>query len=241
MPKTVFILVLVFSGLFAGWTFASPPSGTIGTSIRNLFTDASGNVGIKTSAPVTLLDINGTTTIRNSLDMTSNRIINVATPVIGTNAVNKTYVDGLVGSMNATMKLWGEGRPGAGVANAAGECVNGAIKVSRSTRLATWDGSRAACPKNWWVCSASERGAGACAAATGRNVVVCNTLNPITTDDLQSSSGVSLAWVSNVGVTIASDNPVSASLLWGKMASTASGNNTQNGYTCSLLPVWCCS
>lgn len=243
MKKQLPVIIFVWISILAGWTLASPPAGTIGTSVRSLFTDATGNIGIRTATPATLLDVNGTTTIRKSLDMANNRIINVATPTLGPDAVNKAYVDTLIGSMGPGIKLWGEGRPGATVTNLAGECTSTmagpVIKVSRSNRLATWDGSRAACPAGWWVCSNTERGTRACGAAN-RNIMGCDTPQSIN-DDLVLYANAAVAWISNTASTTSSDNPVTTNLYWGKMATNATGNNTQNGLTCSLLPVWCCS
>lgn len=243
MPKTVFILVLLFSGMFFAWTFASPPTGTVGQTLGALFSNSAGNIGIRTAAPTTALDINGTTTIRKSLDMANNKIINVATPLSSADGVNKAYVDAQAANMATTTAagLWGHGRPGATVVNAAGECTptfNGTqIKVSRSGNSATWDGARAACPANWWVCSAAERGAAACGSGN-RPLLICDPANGNTSEELYStnSSGVPItanwAWVSNVAGT--SDTRAMA-------ASIASGANTSEQYACNIAPVWCCS
>lgn len=236
MPNKLFILVLVWSALFAAWTFASPPSGTPGGAFSGLYDDGAGNIGIKTNTPATLLDINGTTTIRGSLDMINNRIQNVAAPIAGLDAVNKAYVDSLVGSMSTTMKLWGEGRPNANVINTAGECVNGAIKVSRSTRLATWDGAQAACPANWWVCSAAERGTLVCPppSGTNKNIVYCNVTASSIGDSVEDFvlTTSDWGWVSNTATT---------TLYFGKIARGIKGGAKSDQYTCNLLPVWCCS
>lgn len=243
MKKQLSIIIFVWVVALAGWTLASPPSGTIGTSVRSLFTDATGNVGIQTASPTTLLDINGTTTIRKSLDMAGNKIINVAAPTSGLDAVNKTYVDMVIGSMGPNIKLWGEGRPGAAVMTPAGNCTSTLagpiIKISRSTRLATWDGAAAACPVGWWVCTAAERGTRACGTG-GRNIMGCDTPESLN-DDLVLYTGATIAWVSNTASSTSSDSPVTTYPYWGKMAYITAGNNTQNGLTCSLLPVWCCS
>lgn len=234
MKRQLTTLIIIGSAFLGAWTLAAPPAGTIGASVRSLFTDATGNIGIKTSSPATLLDINGTTTIRKSLDMANNRILTVATPTIGLDAINKTYADTVIGSMGPAIKLWGEGRPGASVVNANGECTNtiagSVIKVSRSTRVATWDGARAACPANWWVCSAAERGTLVC-GNTSRNILYCNV--PSSTDDLQTNTA-NWGWVSNTAST-------TTSLLWGKIKQAATGGTASDQYMCNLLPVWCCS
>src|SRR3989344_7514450 len=120
MSNKVFILILAWSGLLAAWTLASPPSGTPGATSGALFSSSSGNIGIKTSVPETTLDVNGTTTIRKSLDMANNRIMNVATPTATLDAANKAYVDAQIAGMtSSTTKIWSQGRPGTAVINAA--------------------------------------------------------------------------------------------------------------------------
>ena len=220
--------------MFAALALANPPSGTVGQTLGALFSDPSGNIGIKTTAPVSVLDVNGTTTIRKSLDMTNNRIMNVATPVVGQDAINKTYADTIITSMGPAVRLWGEGRPGAGVTSVSGECTSTmtgpVIKVSRSTRTATWDGAAAACPANWWVCTAQERGTRVC-GNTSRNITYCNV--PSLTDDLGANTAT-WGWVSNSATT-------TNSLLWGKIVQSIVGGVASDQYMCSLLPVWCCS
>lgn len=242
MPKTVFILVLIFSGFFAAWTFASPPTGTIGQTLGALFSNSSGDIGIRTSSPVTLLDVNGIVTIRKSLDMTNNRIINVAAPISAADGVNKAYVDAQAANMATTtaIGLWGQGRPGATVVNALGECtstINAAIaKISRSGNTATWDGARAACPANWWVCSAAERGTIAC-GSSNKPILFCDPANS-SNNELYHLTGLGVeltgnwAWVSDTATT----NDRMA-----KAASIANGANTSEKYACNIAPVWCCS
>lgn len=229
--------------MFAAYTFASPPSGTIGQTLGALFSNSAGNIGIKTAAPTTALDINGTTTIRKSLDMTNNKIINVATPLSSADGVNKAYVDAQVANMATTTAagLWGQGRPGVTVVNTLGECtstINAAIiKVSRSGNSATWDGARAACPANWWVCSASARGSLACGSGN-RPLLTCDPADTNTSEELYSVTNVGAAitgnwaWVSNVAGT--NDRMALT-------ASIASGANTSERYACNIAPVWCCS
>jgi hypothetical protein len=227
--------------MLAAWTLASPPSGTPGATNGGLFGDSAGNIGIKTSTPATTLDVNGTTTIRKSLDMTSNRIINVATPTSSLDAVNKAYVDTQIASVSSsTMKVWGQGRTGTAIINDAGECtrlISGkTVKISRSTRPTTWDNAAAACPAGWWVCSASDRGTAACGSGN-RTYVECNQRqNPTPTylDDIATwatTSGMPWGWVSNAGAT--------TNTAFGGMVTTA--GVLQETYICDMMPVWCCS
>ena len=155
--RQLFILIIVWSALLGAWAFANPPEGTVGVTHGILSSDGMNNIGIATSTPMSDLDINGTTTIRKSLDMANNRIMNVATPTVTLDAANKAYVDAQIAEMtSSTTRIWSQGRPGTAVINVAGECtrtVSGkTVKVSRSTRPVTWDNAQAACPTGWWVC-----------------------------------------------------------------------------------------
>lgn len=233
MSNKVFILILFWSGLLAAWTFASPPSGTPGNTFGALFSDSAGNIGIKTSIPTTALDVNGTTTIRKSLDMTNNRIINVATPTSSLDAANKAYVDAqIAGVTSSTTKIWGQGRPGTAVINTAGECtrvISGkTVKISRSTRPASWDGAGAACPAGWWVCSAADRGAATCGSGN-RAGVRCDIPNS-SNDELFTLSNT-WGWVSDAGSVTNRE--------FGRLVLTA--GTTTDDYSCTLIPVWCCS
>ncbi len=211
------------------WTLAHPSTGP--GSGSGALAIVSGDIGIKTLTPATTLDVNGTTTIRGALDMTNNKAINLAGPLLGQDAINKAYADTLIAQASTTMRLWGQGRPGATVINSAGECTNMisgvTIKVSRSTRIATWDGAQAACPANWWVCTAAERGSVVC-GNTSRSVLFCD---PVNTADELSENAAPWGWVSNTAT---------STLLWGKDKSSASGGVAADRYMCSLLPVWCC-
>ena len=153
-------------------------------------------------------------------------------PASSADAVNKAYLDAQTSNMaSSTSRLWAHGRPGVSVLNSLGECTstaNNYMKVSRSSNTATWDGARAACPANWWVCSAAERGTAAC----GTNTQPAITCNPASTTAELSEASINWGWVSD----IANINDRMA-----KTATTASGVNTAEQYPCSIVPVWCCS
>lgn len=242
MPKTVFILVLIFSGFFAAWTFASPPSGTIGTSVRSLFTDASGNVGIKTATPATLLDVNGAITIRGALNIMNNFISNLATPITLNDAATKAYADEIMGT-NGNFHAWSTARPGTSVVRAAGECTKttpiGTMKIARSNNAGQWDTAQSLCPQGWWMCSAADfdhdagTGYGSCAAGSigNRYAITCELRvgGSWTDDDMYPTlGGVNYAWIANQGTSQTYGGVINNSGALGQ------------DYMCSALPVWCC-
>ena len=66
-----------------------------GTNNNQLVLGLNGNIGIGTTSLSSKLAVNG------NIDVMGNKIINVATPVNNSNAVNKAYVDAQVGSGNS--------------------------------------------------------------------------------------------------------------------------------------------
>lgn len=233
MKRHTLILILVWSTLLVAWTFANPPNGTVGTTRGAIYGDSAGNIGIKTSTPATPLDVNGVMTIRKSLTVMNNRIINLLAGATSTDAVNKAYADAQTANMtSSTIKLWGAGRPGTAVITTAGECVTTVsetqVKVSRSNNTATWDGARAACPANWWVCSALERGSQTC-GTTAKSIIVCD---PVPVNEELFEINDNWGWISDTAT--ADDRKA-------KAARTVSGANTVEQYACSRAPVWCCS
>lgn len=252
MKKQLVTIIFVWLSIITCWTLANPP-------VAKLFADSTNNIGIATSTPMSDLDVNGTTTIRKSLNMTGTKIVNVATPVLGTDGVPMNYVSLYVdGVSSSTTRLWGEGRPGATVINAAGQCTNTVggrtIKISKSSFAANWDKSAAACPANWWVCTAAERdtngvaaGFGACPAtgAVASIIIGCDPAYnqevnanydeifvPNTVDGLPSGQ-IDIVWVADAA---------DASIVphRGKAVSAKTGGIKDN-MMCIAAPVWCCS
>lgn len=217
------VSAIAASAIFAVITLANPPAGTPGTTYGILAVN-NNNIGVSTTTPATKLDVNGSTTIRGWLDMAGNTIKNLAIPATSTDAASKAYVD-------APGKLWGQGRPGTLILNAAGasvagsaadagECTVNGIRVGRSSRSSNWDGASAACPANWWVCTASERGAGSCGTG-GRSVVTCaGTL----------LNGIEYAWVSDRS-TVDNGSLGKSIRITGQVSDVT---------TCNPYPVWCC-
>ena len=259
MKGKLTILICAWSALFVAWVFANPPSGTIGITTGIISSDSAGKIGITTAIPVTALDINGTTTIRKSLTMVNNKIINLATPSALLDAANKAYTDAQIANIGSAMvKIWGQGRPNASVltvagvcggvsecykdVDASGSCNAGDIKIARSNKITTWDRSPSVCPANWWVCSAAERdvngttaGYGSCGSVT-RRIVDCDP--PATLlDELFVTAASAWAWVSDP-----SDNTTNA--YYGRTIPTTgayTNDATNSDEICAMLPVWCCS
>jgi hypothetical protein len=259
MKRNVIIFICAWSILFFAWALADPPNGPVGETFGKIAVDTLGNVGIATNTPATLLDINGTTTIRKSLDMTGNRIINVATPTSSMDAVNKAYADTQMAAISsvATM-LWGNGRPNVGVLTVLGVCGGtsecykdmdasascniGDIKIARSDRISTWDRSPAVCPANWRVCSAAERdingtgtGYGSCGSVT-RRIITCDP--PATLhDELFVIAASAWAWVSDPATDIVNS-------YYGRIIPTTgtyTDDVSNRDEICAMMPVWCCS
>lgn len=216
------LAILVFLGMVTfGWFNPTAPP-TIGAGA--ITADSAGNVGVGI-APTVKFDVNGATKFRGLIDAFSNRIMNLAAPTVGTDAVNKDYVDSQTGGQNS-QRVWGEGRPGSAVANVNGECGGGVagIKVSRSIHTADWDGSAAVCPANWWVCTVTERGTAACGSTVDVNYLACNY------DGASPTTAAPRFWLTNAGTTF----------RYG-LTSDASGGSPINRFVCENRQVWCCA
>ncbi len=230
MQSKISIALVAFSGLAAcaflvAWTLAVPPSGAAGTT--------SGAIIATTTAGKWVVTINGTTTIQKSLDVSGNKILNVAAPTSDTDAANKAYVDAALASVtSSTTRVWGQGRPGITVFDTAGECTRTiagrTAKVSRSSRTASWDGSTAACPIGWWVCTAAERGA-ACGEGLLRNGIKCDI--PAENHDELKPVTNTWGWIANTSAT--------ANREYGAVMISTNGIVYED-FSCSLYPVWCC-
>ncbi len=232
------VIIAVSLGYFA-WTLANPPTGSEPGATNGAITASS------TSATTADVTINGTTTIQKSLDVSGNRILNVATPTLNTDAANKAYVDAALASVtSSTTRVWGQGRPGAAVTavagvcggtaecyrdlNSSGACNTGDIKIARSTKLATWPHVGAVCPSGWWVCTAEERGSASCGSGN-RTVVECKMSDDLPTNDYETSAQL-LSWVTDAGVT--------NHLSFGALKTVAGVLGEQR--SCEIMTVWCC-
>lgn len=253
MKRQLTTLILVWSALVGVWTFANPPSGTVGTTTGVLAVDGSGNVGIATSTPMAALDVNGTTTMRSFLDMAGNKISNLATPASGTDAVPMSYFTTQIESVSSsTTRLWGKGRPGAAVVSAAGQCTttvnNRTVKISKSKYSATWDKSAAVCPANWWVCTAAERDLNGVTAGFGK----CPSSGAVASQLVggQLSSGSNPLLYDNIYVPSIPDNvTLETDIVWvsdvsgqhGGKAVSAKDGVAKDDLMFITAPVWCCS
>jgi hypothetical protein len=153
---------------------------------------------------------------------------------------------------SSTTRVWGRGRPGATVVNAAGQCtttVNGrTVKISKSSFVANWDKAASACPAGWWVCTAAERdingttaGFGSCptSGAIQSQLVGCdptyanaahydNLYVPAIPDTVTFQTDI--VWVADTGATAHVGKAVAAS-----------GGAAKDDVMCIAAPVWCCS
>ncbi len=152
MSNKIFILILVWTAVFALWGWAAPTSNPPGGEGLITWDKANGRLAISTT---TIFSGIGTV-----LDLNSRKIVRLGNPTVPADAVNKRYVDNNYGGSSAT-RLWGEGRPDVGVVNNNGECTNTSpnpdIKISRSNIAVSWEGAAAACPTGWWVCTKDDR------------------------------------------------------------------------------------
>lgn len=213
-------LLIFFAVAVFGWNnpSADPPGGAGAIAV-----DASGNVGINTSAPAGRLDVNGTSFFRGVVNANNNRVTGVAAPSVSSDAVNKNYVDSQTGGSNSS-KVWGEGRKNVSVENTAGECVVSGVKVSRSSHAVEWSGNAAACPAGWWVCSVANRGSGSCGSG------VKDWLNCSGVTNGGGPTGSGIAWTADA------DAVNRASGITVGLAGA-----TQSQQVCEVRRVWCCA
>ena len=76
------------TGGISGITF-----GTGDPTTARVFISSDGKLGINTTTPNEYLTVNGNASIKGSLSMLNNKIINLATPTATTDATTKSYVD----------------------------------------------------------------------------------------------------------------------------------------------------
>lgn len=114
VPAFAVGIVCLFSGeLYSEtttttFTFPSPAGvyRRLITTAKTILARDSDNVGIGTSDPAEKLEVNGNIALSLSRDTTAYRVINVASPIAPTDAVNKDYVDAAAGGAG-TYTAWG--------------------------------------------------------------------------------------------------------------------------------------
>lgn len=127
-------------------------------------------------------------------------------------------------------RSWGRGRPGAEVYLEKGLilpalCENGSIKFGLTNTLVDWGSAADSCPEGSWVCTAIERGTGACTTLSPtEHAYGCDgsywDIGP---------AGSRPGWLADTSVSAVGD---------GQYATE--GGSSSNEDTCVNLPVWCC-
>jgi len=120
--------------------------------------DQSGNIGINTTAPSAVLDINGNTKMRGQLDISGNNIINIGSLGIGTSAPSVTLdVSGAAkirGTLDLTsQKITNVASPTTTTDVATKSYVDVAMPIGG---IIMWSGSTP--PTNWGLCDGSTYG-----------------------------------------------------------------------------------
>lgn len=264
------------------------PNGNvgIGTSTPSVALEVSGDVGLAESGNLYIRGVKqyfpftySTNTRSIILEVPSNTFgvgtssFSTATQQFviggGANISDTLYAGGFVryaGTLTLSeAHTYGQGRvPESFLVDSAGECVKGSVKMSRSKVVTAWDGAAAACPKNWWVCEASERdtngtGAGYGPCGTGAvttNILRCNLgasrIQTGASDGLTlyesrtAANGGGYAWVLDSVNQIsggAGYNTGSGAYRRGVLineSGTRVANTDFAGELCNYRPVWCC-
>lgn len=255
-PAVIAILLSVLV-VGVGYIFAFqgptevPPGGSGAISV-----DTAGNVGIGVPTPEAKLDIAGQIKISGGspadgkvLTSDESGLASWQTPVTPTSTSDKVI---------------GEGRPGT-LINLSGECTVGGLKLARSLPPVTWEGAAAGCPKDWWVCSAAERGTSSC----GSTAFLVRRCSPSYTEHYTTGQLYYTSWPNiNLGThqhyhsttlygpkqivngIYEANNVVDAwvadafvdpadGLYKGKAVSISGA--TYEGQICQIMPTWCCA
>jgi len=130
--------------------------------------------------------------------------------------------------------LDGLGRPNVQLANEAGECQANGLKISRALPVVQWGNAASACPQNWWVCTAAERGEGGCKDLTFSEprVIDCR---PDLEKPLVEIGGETSAWVADAYV------DAITGVVRGMAIDAANSDIVSAINLCSTRSVWCCA
>lgn len=129
--------------------------------------------------------------------------------------------------------LMGEGRINVELVNSGGECQVDGLKISRSKPAVHWGDAASACPFNWWVCTAEERGLKYCKDIYAFDPIAIDCRlghKPSITEDAGNTS----AWVADI-------NPDFSNRNEGMVVDAANGDIKYGVNHCSTRPVWCCT
>ncbi len=144
-----------------------------------------------------------------------------------------SQVDAAVGEASVEQSLMGQGRPNVELVNSGGECQINGLKISRSKTVVHWGDAASACPANWWVCTAEERGKKYCkdVYASDPTAIDCRLGHK---PSLVEDAGNTSAWVADIRADLSNKYE-------GMVIDAANGDVRYGANHCSTRSVWCCT
>jgi|AP45_3_1055517.scaffolds.fasta_scaffold04879_2 hypothetical protein len=155
------------------------------------------------------------------------------TPSTISNSQFVAQAEAVIEDVPVEQHLMGEGRMNVKLINSGGECQLDGLKISRSKPVVHWGNAASACPANWWVCTATERGLKYCkdVYASDPTIVDCRLGHkPSLTEEANNTT----AWVADINPGISSKNE-------GMVIDAVNGDIRYSANHCSTRPVWCCT